>query len=101
MTMQKIAPDQIDRKMTEFPDWSLTSGKIARTFGFEDFPAAMTFVNRVADLAERLHHHPDFMIRGSKVTLTVTTHDAGGITEKDLTFAREVDALIDPQPATR
>jgi len=99
MTMQKLTPEVVQQRLTEFPDWSLTGGKIARTFGFEDFAAAMQFVDRVAELAERMQHHPDIMIRYNKVTLTITTHDAGGITEKDIAFARDVDALIDAQPA--
>lgn len=92
--MQKIDPDQIEQRMTEFPDWSVTGQKIQRTFAFDDFTGSMEFVNRVANLAERLQHHPDIMIRYAKVTLTLTTHDASGITEKDFVFAREIDSLI-------
>ena len=67
---------------------------IARTFQFKDFPAAMKFVNAVAELAEQAWHHPDIDIRWNKVTLTLTTHDAGGLTEKDFDLARKFDAVV-------
>jgi len=57
---------------------------IARTYQFKDFPAAIQFVNAVAALAEQAWHHPDIDIRWNRVTLALTTHDAGGLTEKDL-----------------
>jgi 4a-hydroxytetrahydrobiopterin dehydratase len=66
---------------------------IARTFEFKDFPAAMNFVNAVATLAEQAQHHPDIDVRWNKVTLALTTHDAGGLTEKDFALARQCDAL--------
>ena len=78
--------------MEDFPEWSAGSDNLQRTFGFDDFIGAMSFVSRVADLAEQQQHHPDIMIRYNKVTLTLRTHDAGGITEKDFAFAREMDA---------
>ena len=54
----------------------------------------MAFVNRVAGLAEDLQHHPDIMIRYNKVTLTLSTHDAGGITERDFKMARVTDGVV-------
>lgn len=90
--MEKLAQDDIDRRMEEFTEWSVGSDCLQRTFSFDDFIAAMSFVSRVADLAEQLQHHPDIMIRYNKVTLTLRTHDAGGLTDKDFAFAREMDA---------
>jgi 4a-hydroxytetrahydrobiopterin dehydratase len=66
---------------------------IARTFGFKDFPAAMEFTNAVATLAEQAQHHPEIDVRWNQVTLAFTTHDAGGLTEKDFELARQCDAL--------
>ena len=66
-----------------------------RTFSFENFVDAMSFVNRVADLAEDFQHHPDILIRYNKVTLTLSTHDAGGLTDKDFAFAREADGYVE------
>lgn len=95
--MQKLTSDAIEQHLTELSDWSLTGGRLQRTIGFDNFKAAMVFVNQVATLAERRKHHPDIMIRHSKVTLTLTTHDApggGGVTEIDIEFAREADDLL-------
>ena len=67
---------------------------ITRTFQFPDFVAAMGFVNQVAGLAEAAGHHPDIDIRWNQVTLALTTHDVGGLTEKDFALAREIDGLV-------
>lgn len=89
--MDKLSQEAIEHRLKDFPEWSLTGDAIQRTFGFDDFAGAMAFVNQVAELAERLAHHPDIMIRYNKVTLTLTTHDAGGLTENDFDFARELN----------
>jgi 4a-hydroxytetrahydrobiopterin dehydratase len=75
------------------PLWGRTGNIIARTFEFADFVAAMKFVNAVAEAAENAQHHPDIDIRWNKVTLALTTHDAGGLTDKDFALARRCDAL--------
>ena len=92
--MEKLETQEIERRLSDFPEWSLAGGRLQRTFSFGDFPAAMDFVNRVADLAEELQHHPDIMIRYNKVTLTLETHDAGGLTEGDFAFARSTDEMV-------
>ena len=79
--------------MATLPQWQRAGEIISRTFEFKDFPAAMRFVNGVAELAEQAQHHPDMDVRWNKVTLALTTHDAGGLTEKDFTLARLCDAL--------
>ena len=83
--MQKLSADQVQENLGELPNWSLNSDSLQRTFRFDDFLASMAFVDRIAQLAEQMQHHPDIMIRYNKVTLTLTTHDAGGITENDFT----------------
>ena len=93
--MNKLAQEDIDQKLSEFPDWSLIGDSMQRTFSFENFVDAMSFVNRVADLAEDFQHHPDILIRYNKVTLTLSTHDAGGLTDKDFAFAREADSCVE------
>jgi 4a-hydroxytetrahydrobiopterin dehydratase len=74
-------------------DWKMQDATISRTFQFKDFPAAMKFVDAVALLAEEEWHHPDIDIRWNKVTLALTTHDAGGLTEKDFALAKKIDEL--------
>jgi 4a-hydroxytetrahydrobiopterin dehydratase len=79
--------------LAALPQWQRDGDIIARTFMFKDFPAAMKFVTTVADLAEQAQHHPDIDIRWNKVTLAFTTHDAGGLTQRDFALARQCDAL--------
>jgi 4a-hydroxytetrahydrobiopterin dehydratase len=67
---------------------------IARSFRFRNFSDAMQFVNKVARFAERANHHPDIMIRYDKVRLTLTTHDEGGLTEKDFKLAGQINRLV-------
>jgi 4a-hydroxytetrahydrobiopterin dehydratase len=94
MASEKLTQEGIDAKLAELPEWSSSGGALQRTFKFENFIEAMAFVNRVAEQAEEVQHHPDILVRYSKVTLTLSTHDAGGITQKDFDFAREVDRLL-------
>ena|ERR1035437_173896 len=89
----KLAEPQIILALGPLPDWKKTGDMIARTFEFKDFPAAMDFTNAVAALAEQAQHHPDIDVRWNKVTLALSTHDAGGLTEKDFALARQCDAL--------
>jgi len=91
--VQKLDEAKIPPALATIPDWKLSDGKIVRTFQFKDFPAAIQFVDTAAALAEAAWHHPGIDIRGNKVTLTLTTHDAGGLTEKDFALARQFDKL--------
>ncbi len=91
---EKLPQESIDAKVAELPEWSVNAGTLQRTFKFENFVEAMKFVNNVAKRAEKAQHHPDILVRYSKVTLTLTTHDAGGISQKDFDLAREVDGLL-------
>jgi len=87
------ADPKIEAALATVPAWKKTGATIARTFQFQDFPAAIAFVDQVAELAEAAGHHPDIDIRWNKVTLALTTHDAGGLTEKDFSLARQCDRL--------
>ena len=91
MTILRAA--DIKSALATVPEWRRTGAVISRTYQFKDFVAAMKFVNRVAKLAEAAWHHPDIDIRWNKVTLTLTTHDAGGLTEKDFTLAKQFNQL--------
>ncbi len=91
--MPKLEDAQIVLALATVPDWNRQGDAIARTFQFKDFPAAVKFVDAVAGLAEQAWHHPDIDIRWNKVTLTLTTHDAGGLTQKDFDLARQFDQL--------
>ncbi len=86
-----LSENEIKNRLGDLPEWTEASGSIQRTYQFDDFNASMSFVNTVADLAEAAQHHPDILIRYAKVTLTLSTHDAGGITEKDFALAKKAD----------
>ncbi|WP_309711962.1 4a-hydroxytetrahydrobiopterin dehydratase [Armatimonas sp.] len=89
----KLTDSAVQAALALHPGWSLQDGMISRTFAFADFVAAMRFVNAVADAAEAADHHPDIDIRYNKVTLALTTHDSGGLTEKDFALAAQADTL--------
>lgn len=72
--------------------WRRAGHAIEKTYRFSDFRAALTFVNRVGDLAERHNHHPDITIHYAEVTLTLWSHDAGGVTGRDVKLAEAIDA---------
>jgi 4a-hydroxytetrahydrobiopterin dehydratase len=84
---------EIQAKLALAPEWRLHGSEIVRQFVFSDFVAAMNFVDQVADAAENASHHPDIDIRWNKVRLALSSHDAGGITEKDFSLAATFDSL--------
>jgi len=91
--IEKFNEEQVACGLESHPAWIELNGQIQRTFEFDDFLDSMRFVNAVAEYAERAQHHPDILIRYNKVTLSVSTHDAGGITQKDFDLAGAVDSL--------
>ena len=92
--MSELTPDQIKAALPSLKDWKKSAATIGRTFQFKDFAAAMNFVNNVAKVAEEANHHPDIDIRWNKVTLHLTTHNAGGLTENDVALAQKIDRLV-------
>ncbi len=95
MSLTKLSDDEIASRLEGLAEWSQPGEEIQRTYRFKDFVASMAFVAAVAEHAEKVAHHPDILIRYSRVTLSLSTHDAGGITEKDFDFARAADALAE------
>ena len=89
--MSQLTDDQIRQALDSLPGWTRDGDAITRTYEHPDFRTAMAFVRYVAEVAEKQGHHPDIDVRYNKVRLAVTTHDAGGLTEKDLDLARTVD----------
>lgn len=92
----RMESEAIEAALKMVPEWSLAGEAIQRTYQFADFKASMRFVNSVAEAAEATQHHPDFLIRYSRVTLTLATHDANGITPKDFALAAKSDELAAP-----
>ena len=88
--MALLDENEIRHRLAQAKGWERRGGEITRTWSFADFEESMAFVNRVARLAEAMDHHPDIDIRYSKVTLTLTSHDAGGLTVRDFTLAESI-----------
>ena len=92
--MSALHTKQIKLNLQAVPNWSKRAQTVLRTFKFEDFLKGIDFVNQVAKKAQKMNHHPDIDIRFNKVTLTLTSHDEGGITEKDFSLARQCDEVF-------
>lgn len=90
---EKLDRKQVAEEMQTLQQWTLQGDQIERLLTFADFVDAMAFVNRVAEIAEAESHHPDIRIVYNRVTLSLSTHDAGGLTEKDFQVARRIDTL--------
>ncbi len=84
---------EIAARLQDIPRWTREGKAITRTWTFEDFPAALAFINRVGGLAEAANHHPDIFNSWATVRLSLTTHDAGGLTNRDFDLARKIDRL--------
>lgn len=91
--VEKLSEPDIEKGLEALAEWTRSGDSIQRTYAFADFVGSMAFVNRVAERAEEVQHHPDILIRYSKVTLTLSTHDCAGLSEKDIGFASECDRL--------
>lgn len=90
----KLSDIEIQRGLSALPGWTRRGSALARTFEFPDFPAAIAFVSRIADAAESMDHHPDIDIRYTKVTCTLSTHSAGGITQRDFKLAEAIERVM-------
>ena len=88
-----MTADEVRAACGELSGWEADAegASIARGYQFPSFPAAVRFVDFVAELAEAADHHPDIDIRYNRVKLTLSTHSAGGVTEKDFALARAID----------
>jgi 4a-hydroxytetrahydrobiopterin dehydratase len=94
---EKLDESEISKSLAALPAWSREGNHLSATFTFKGFPAAIRFVNRVAEAAEHANHHPDIDIRWNKVTLVLSTHSAGGLTRHDFDLAAKISALTDTE----
>jgi 4a-hydroxytetrahydrobiopterin dehydratase len=88
-----LSDEEIETGLASLPAWTRAGGSISRTVELADFKDAMLFTGAVAYMAEKANHHPDIMIQWNKVTLTLSTHSAGGLTAADIALAGHLDAL--------
>jgi len=94
---EKVDSASIKGWLSTRKGWKRRANKLTKDFDFDSFRAAIVFVNRIASLADSLDHHPDIDVRYRTVTVAVTTHDAGGITDKDLALAEQIDFATSAQ----
>jgi 4a-hydroxytetrahydrobiopterin dehydratase len=93
MAAQPLTPAQIASLSSELPEWTLREGKLHRELRFADFSAAFGFMARVALAAEAMGHHPEWCNVWNRVTINLTTHDTGGLSNLDVELARRIDQL--------
>lgn len=90
----KLTDDEINKSLTTLnKNWKVEGNSISKVFECVDFISAISFVNKVAELSEKANHHPDINISYNKVTITLSTHSEGGVTEKDIDLAKSIDSI--------
>lgn len=88
---EKLDDNRIEEMLELIPEWNREGDKIRRSFLFDDFMAAIDFINRIAPLAETADHHPEIFNVYNRVDIDLTTHDADGLTVKDFDLAKKID----------
>jgi 4a-hydroxytetrahydrobiopterin dehydratase len=88
-----LSPQEIQVALLELQGWKDRGDSIVRVFQFPDFLRAMIFVNKIAEAAEAANHHPDILINYDKVTLTLASHDSGGVTRRDIRMAGKANEI--------
>jgi 4a-hydroxytetrahydrobiopterin dehydratase len=89
----RLTPEQVAQHLASLPGWTLLEGKLHREFTFPDFVEAFGFMARAALVAEAMNHHPDWSNVWNRVVVDLSTHDAGGLTELDVSLARRLGEL--------
>lgn len=93
MGLEKLSDDQIKKELEGLNGWSIKDGKLHKDFTFRDFVDAFGFMSRAALHIERLNHHPEWFNVYNKLSVDLTTHDAGGITQNDINLAKVLNSL--------
>ncbi len=91
--MPRLGEEQIASRLHELADWRREGGAIVKDFRLDDFKGSVDFVNRLTPVAEEMNHHPDLEISWNRVTVSITTHSEGGLTDNDFELARKIDSL--------
>ena len=97
--MAKLGSAQITQKLKSLPGWEHTGDAVVKRYKFKEFMDGIRFINRIAKIAESMDHHPDIAISYTRITFSCSTHDQGGITEKDFKLANEVESEFRKQEA--
>jgi 4a-hydroxytetrahydrobiopterin dehydratase len=91
-SMAPLPDDEVARRLASLPGWSRRGDAIEREYELASFRAVIDFVGRIADAAEAANHHPDLDIRYRRLLVVLSTHDQGGVTDKDFALAAQIDA---------
>lgn len=92
--MSTVLPEaEVQQALRQLPGWKRNGNAIDRLFQFDSFSKAMEFVNQIAEAAEAVNHHPDILISYNKVTLSLVSHDSGGVTNRDIRMAARINEL--------
>ena len=92
--MMKLSESSIEEKLKNLPGWSIKKDKLHKEFQFNDFNQAFGFMTRAAMEIEKMNHHPEWFNVYNRITVELTTHDAGGITKNDVNLARILNTLV-------
>lgn len=89
-----LSAEDLELRLASLPAWKISDGRLHRSFTFADFAEAFVFMTAVAAIAEDLDHHPDWSNSWNRVEIGIVSHDAGGVTDLCVEFARRIDSLI-------
>ena len=88
-----LSEAEVQQALRQLAGWKRNGNAIDRGFQFDNFVKAMEFVNQIAEAAEAVNHHPDILISYNKVTLSLVSHDSGGVTQRDIKMATRINEL--------
>ncbi|MDG2410863.1 MAG: 4a-hydroxytetrahydrobiopterin dehydratase [Halioglobus sp.] len=92
--IDKLSQEALTARLAQLPGWTLQGDKLSRQFSFTDFIEAFGFMSRIALLAEKMNHHPEWSNVYNRVAINLTTHDAGGISNRDFQLAESINQLL-------
>ncbi|MDF0708632.1 4a-hydroxytetrahydrobiopterin dehydratase [Flagellimonas okinawensis] len=92
--MKKLSTDQIDRALKEFPGWKLVNDMLEKSFTFNDFKEAFSVMTHIAFECEKQDHHPNWENVYNSLSIKLSTHDADGITQKDIDLAKSIEKIV-------
>ncbi|HKD69023.1 MAG TPA: 4a-hydroxytetrahydrobiopterin dehydratase [Candidatus Binataceae bacterium] len=98
--MAKLSQDRINQELKSLQGWEFKDNAISKLFRFKEFLEGIDFVNRVAPIAEAADHHPDIHINYTRVTFVCSTHTDGGVTEKDVKLAHDIEQAFAGRPSS-
>ncbi len=90
-----LEEEELENALKKCPEWESEKNYITRTIEFEEFMEGIDFVNNCGEIADEAQHHPEIAIKFTKVTLKLTSHDVGGVTDSDIELAQRIDHLVD------